>query len=174
MAREEDLTWHLIYSQSGYLEMNQSRLNALANNIERCGISNVAIYRKDAQFAQDLNLKFDKILLDAPCSGNFASDPEWFNKRTIEGIKANVKTQKALLKEALRVLKPGGTVVYSTCSLEPEENEEVIEWAIDNLNIKLAPIDLNIGSDGLTPKTRLCKRIWPDKTQGFFIAKIKV
>jgi 16S rRNA C967 or C1407 C5-methylase (RsmB/RsmF family) len=86
------------------------------------------------------------------------------------------KTQKSLLRAAIQVLKPSGTLVYSTCSLEPEENEEVIEWALDNHPIKLLPIDLKTGDSGIKAKTKLCRRFWPEKTgtQGFFIAKIQL
>jgi NOL1/NOP2/sun family putative RNA methylase len=156
------------------LDSNISRLAALKNNIERCGVKNCLVYHKDSCFVSDINKKFDRILLDAPCSGNFTTDPGWFDKRTIEGIISLTKNQKSLLRAAVSVLKPGGTIVYSTCSLEPEENEEVIEWALSNLPIKLLPISLKIGDSGLTEKTTLCKRFWPEKTgtQGFFIAKL--
>jgi len=140
------------------LDIKDDRLKALKNNIERMGITNSVIYKKDLRDVQDLNLKFDKILLDAPCSGNFMIDKSWFQKRDLEGIKRNAELQKKLLKSALSVLKDNGVLVYSTCSLEPEENEEVINWAKDNINIKVEEQ----------------KRLWPhiDNTQGFFLAKI--
>jgi NOL1/NOP2/sun family putative RNA methylase len=156
------------------LDSNTSRLKPLKNNIERCGVKNCITYQKDAAHADDLDLKFDKVLLDAPCSGNFTTDPAWFDKRNIEDINSLARTQKSLLRAAIQVLKPSGILVYSTCSLEPEEDEEVIEWALDNLPIKLAPTGLKIGDTGITEKTALCTRFWPEKThtQGFFIAKI--
>ncbi|MBW2967470.1 RsmB/NOP family class I SAM-dependent RNA methyltransferase [Candidatus Woesearchaeota archaeon] len=156
------------------LDRNPARLAALKNNLERCGVKDVVVYQKDAVHADDLKMKFDRILLDAPCSGNFTTDPGWFEKRTIEGIRAMAKTQKALLRTAVNLLKPGAILVYSTCSLEPEEDEQVIEWALDNLPLKLQDTGLNIGDSGITGKTGLCRRFWPDKTgtQGFFIAKL--
>lgn len=156
------------------LDSNISRLVALKNNIERCGVKNCLVYHKDSCFVSDIGRKFDRILLDAPCSGNFTTDSNWFDKRNIEGILSLTKVQKTLLKAAVSVLKHDGTLVYSTCSLEPEENEEVLEWVLSNLPIKLLPITLKLGDSGLTEKTRLCKRFWPEKTgtQGFFIAKI--
>ncbi|MFH1668526.1 MAG: RsmB/NOP family class I SAM-dependent RNA methyltransferase [Candidatus Woesearchaeota archaeon] len=156
------------------LDSNMSRISALRNNLERCGVRDCLVYHKDAIHVADLGMEFDKILLDAPCSGNFVTDPGWFDKRSLEGVQSMVKTQKALLKAAVNILKPGGALVYSTCSMEPEEDEEVIEWALENLPVKLIETGLKAGKPGTTPATALCKRFWPDteKTQGFFIAKM--
>lgn len=166
------------------LDSNIHRLESLRSNVERLGIKNVIIYKKDARFADDLNLKFDKILLDAPCSGNFVDDKEWFEDRTIEGIKDGARLQRELLKSAVRVLKKGGVLVYSTCTLEPEENEINIDWLLKKYSdLKLEQAEVSIGDDGLTnvfgeklnPEIKKCKRLWPHKTgtQGFFIAKIR-
>jgi len=157
------------------LDSSSTRLTALKNNIERCGVKNTIIYQKDAAHADDLGTTFDSILLDAPCSGNFATDRSWFDKRSIDGIKQQAKVQRELLRAAANVLKPGGTIVYSTCSLEKEEDEDVIAWALDKLDLKLADTGLKVGESGATPETRLCRRLWPDtdKTQGFFLAKLR-
>ena len=156
------------------LDNHLKRIDALKNNIERLGCKNVIIYRKDAKYANDFNIKFDKVLLDAPCSGNFLIEENWFEKREINGIQKNAIEQKKLISTAIKVLKENGTLIYSTCSLEPEENEEVVEYALNNFNVKLKKIDLDIGDEGITEKTKLCKRFWPNKTQtqGFFIAKL--
>jgi NOL1/NOP2/sun family putative RNA methylase len=158
------------------IDSNALRINALKNNLERCGVKNCVVYQKDAAHVDDLDVKFDKILLDAPCSGNFVADHGWFDKRSLEDIKRMAKGQKALLRAAVNVLKPSGTLVYSTCSLEPEEDEDVVGWALENLPIKLLPTDLDVGDSGITAKTKLCKRLWPEKTstQGFFIAKLQL
>ena len=160
------------------------RLPSLQNNLERCGVTNTVVYKKDARFAQDLGLKFDKILLDAPCSGNFALEPDWFLERKLEDIRVLVKTQRQLLQAALSVLKPSGILVYSTCSLEPEENEMNIDWLLNEYkDVELEKIDINAGDEGLTsvfgkelnPEIRKCRRFWPHKTgtQGFFLAKLR-
>jgi NOL1/NOP2/sun family putative RNA methylase len=156
------------------LESNSSRLPALKNNLERCGVKSCIVCQKDASHSEDLGIVFDKVLLDAPCSGNFVADPGWFEKRSIEGVKIMAKTQRALLRSAVQVAKPVGTIVYSTCSLEPEEDEDVIEWALDNLPVKLVDSGIDVGEPGLTSKTRLCRRLWPENTgtQGFFMAKL--
>lgn len=157
------------------LDVKQKRIISLKNNIERMGCENIIIYNKDASFASDLGMEFDKVLLDAPCSGNFCIEKDWFGKRQISDFNDKATLQKKLLKQAVKVTKKGGIIIYSTCSLEIEENEEVIEWALDNLNVKLENINVPIGEPGLTSSTKKCLRFWPNKTntQGFFIAKLK-
>jgi tRNA (cytosine40_48-C5)-methyltransferase len=166
------------------LDSQGHRLRSLANNLERCGVSNTISYRKDARFAFDLKMQFSKILLDAPCTGNFCIEKGFFDKRTLALIKENARTQKELLKAGLQCLKPEGTLVYSTCSLEPEENEMMINWLIEKYpDIYLEKINFPIGDPGLTkvfgqelnPEVSKTLRLWPHKTrtQGFFIAKIR-
>ena len=168
------------------LDKASSRLMALRNNLERMGVANCIAYKMDSRKAEELGVKFDKILLDAPCSGSFIKDRKWFDKKTVEGFAEMANLQKELVKTAVSLLKKNGTLVYSTCSMEPEENEEVIHWALKTLNIKLEKIKLNCGDDcgdeALTgflgrkynPEVRKCIRIWPHKTgtQPFFMAKI--
>ena len=164
------------------LEKEKHRINALKNNIERMGIKNCIVYNTDAIDAGKLGIEFDKILLDAPCSGSFLTDPKWFDKKSVEGFRERQELQKKLLSAGISVLKKNGTLVYSTCSLEPEENEEVIDWAIANLPIKLEKIELKIGQPALqefenkkfSKDVQKCIRIIPydNNTQPFFIAKI--
>lgn len=150
-------------------ELKRERLLSLVTNLERCGVNNCVAFCGDASRSQKLNIKFDKILLDAPCSGNFVSDRDWFKRRNLDGIKRSAAIQRRLLRIAANVLKPGGTLVYSTCSLDPLENEDNVQWAIDNLPLKLVDTGLNIGD----PALEKCRRFWPHKTktEGFFIAK---
>jgi len=164
------------------LDDSNIRIRALANNLERMGVTNTLVYKKDARYADDLDLKFDRILLDAPCSGNFAIEPEWYEKRgeddLIEGIKENSKVQKQLIRTALKCLKKDGVLVYATCSMEPEENEMVIQWAIDELGAKVEKIDMDypalkrFGDIEFSKEIEGCVRIWPQKISGFFIAKL--
>jgi|FLOH01.1.fsa_nt_gi tRNA (cytosine40_48-C5)-methyltransferase len=163
---------------------NPYRLESLRNNIERLGVMNTIIYKKDARFVSDFGKEFDRVLLDAPCSGNFADEEKWFEIKSVEGFKDRARLQKELLKAAVRVLKKGGILVYSTCTLEPEENELNVNWLLGKYSdLTLETINLSIGDPGLTdvfgeklnPEITKCKRFWPHKTgtQGFFIAKIK-
>ncbi|MBW3019634.1 RsmB/NOP family class I SAM-dependent RNA methyltransferase [Candidatus Woesearchaeota archaeon] len=151
-------------------ELKKERIVSLITNLERCGVKNCVAFASDASGVRKLKLKFDKILLDAPCSGNYVSDPKWFTHRTLDGIKRSAAIQKRLLRIAVEVLKPGGTLVYSTCSLDPLENEDNINWALDNLPVDVEDTGLKIGDDA-----NKCRRFWPHKTntEGFFIAKLR-
>ena len=166
------------------LDVNNMRLLSLRNNLERLGVKNTILYQLDAKFVSNLGIKFDKILLDAPCSGNFAVDPKWLDKRKLEDIKNSAKTQKQLLAAAIDVLKEGGELIYSTCSLEPEEDEMVVDWALNEFpNLKIEKLNIPMGDEGivnpfgiqLNQNVRHSRRFWPNKTgtQGFFIAKFR-
>jgi NOL1/NOP2/sun family putative RNA methylase len=165
------------------LDTSHSRIEALKNNLERCSASNCAVYKKDARFANELRIKFDKILLDAPCSGNYTQEEDWLSKRNVEDFKSNARMQKEMIRAGIKCLKDKGILVYSTCSLEPEENEFVVQWAINNLDVELLDTDekigdkckINILGKELNKDINKCVKIWPYKTgmQGFFIAKMR-
>lgn len=162
------------------LDVNEQRLNALTNQLERCRVKNTIAYKLDARRASKLGIKFDRILLDVPCSGNFAIDEEWFKRRTLKDVERNAKLQREILAEAVKVLKQGGEIVYATCSLEPEENELNIDWAVKHFNLKTVEINCygeeaptEIFGKKLDSSIRNCRRIWPDKTQGFFVCKLQ-
>lgn len=162
------------------LDVEKRRLMALANHLERCRVCNTIVYRKDARKASELGIKFDRILLDVPCSGNFAADKEWFNRRALQDVQKNSELQKAILAEAVNVLRDDGEIVYSTCSLEPEEDELNVDWAIRKLNLCVEDINC-YGEHGLTDifgkrldsSIEKCRRIWPSLTQGFFVCKFR-
>ena len=162
------------------LDVNKQRLGALANHLERCHISNTVVYHMDARQASTLNMKFDRILLDVPCSGNFASDPEWFRRRTLQDVERNAAVQREILAEAVKCMSDNGEIVYSTCSLEPEEDELNMDWALKNLQLRIETVDCH-GTSGLTEvfgrkldaSVSRCRRIWPGDTQGFFACKLK-
>jgi NOL1/NOP2/sun family putative RNA methylase len=162
------------------LDVRRQRLTALSNQLERCHVKNVIAYHLDARKASRLNIKFDRILLDVPCSGNFTTDAKWFRQRTIEDVERNAQLQKEILTEATKVLEDDGEIVYSTCSLEPEENELNIDWAIKNLKLQTEKINCygekastNIFGKQLPSSIENCRRIWPGQTQGFFVSKLK-
>jgi NOL1/NOP2/sun family putative RNA methylase len=162
------------------VDVRRERLYALENNLERTGVENCVVYHADAVGLDYGGIQFDKVLLDAPCSGNYVTDRSWFSKRSIGDVEANAIEQRRLLNAAVELLKLGGTLVYTTCSLEPEENELNIQWLIDNHNLRLETVD-GAGSPALTKvlgknlsrDISKCRRFWPDEagTQGFFLAK---
>jgi NOL1/NOP2/sun family putative RNA methylase len=161
------------------LDMDKRRLSALANHLERCHVSNTVVCKRDARQASGLRLKFDRILLDVPCSGNFSSDRNWFARRTLKDAERNAGIQKEILAEAARCLKDDGEIVYSTCSLEPEEDELNMDWAAKSLKLQIEEVECH-GQEGLTnvfeqeldTSIEHCRRIWPGETQGFFLCKL--
>jgi NOL1/NOP2/sun family putative RNA methylase len=162
------------------LDVRKQRLTALANQLERCRVKNTVVYDLDARRVTQFGRKFDCILLDVPCSGNFAADRAWFRRRTLSDVERNAKVQREILAEATRVLGEGGEIVYSTCSLEPEEDELNVDWAVKSLKLEVEEVDC-YGQDGLTnvfgkhldSSVSRAQRIWPGKTQGFFVCKLK-
>ena len=162
------------------LDVKRQRLAALSNHLERCHVRNTIVYHLDARQVFQLGMKFDRILLDVPCSGNFATDEDWFKRRTLKDVERNAKIQREILTEAAKCLKDDGEIVYSTCSLEPEENEISMDWAIRTLSLQIEKVDCH-GQKGLTEvfgkqldlSLEYCRRIWPAETQGFFVCKLK-
>jgi NOL1/NOP2/sun family putative RNA methylase len=162
------------------LDVKKQRLAALSNHLERCHVSNALVYHFDARQASRLDLKFDRILLDVPCSGNFAADADWFERRTLRDVERNARLQREILIEAVACLSGDGEIVYSTCSLEPEENEVNMDWAIKHLDLQIEEVDC-YGQEGLTEvfgrrldvSVEHCRRIWPFETQGFFVCKLE-
>jgi tRNA (cytosine40_48-C5)-methyltransferase len=162
------------------LDVDKRRLNALSNHLERCHVSNAVVYMLDARQASKLNVTFDRVLVDAPCSGNFAADRDWFKNRTIKDVERNASLQREILSKTVDCLSADGELVYSTCSLEPEENELNIDWAIKNLNLQTEEMccqgdkgSTNIFGTQLDPTIKNCRRLWPGETQGFFVSKLR-
>ncbi len=184
----------MMMENSGLLIANDvkiDRLRALVTNLERQGCTNVITTRMDGvQFCVRLKQKgfsFTKILLDAPCSGQgvIRSDNHvWnmFNENMNKGLSL---MQKKLLASCLSILKPQGVLVYSTCTFSPEENEEVIQFALDKFPVELEEFELPLKTrEGLTswknktfsPELKKCKRIYPqdNDTEGFFVARLRL
>jgi NOL1/NOP2/sun family putative RNA methylase len=163
------------------VDVSRVRLYALENNLERCGVTNCLAYWEDANAMDFKGKQFDRVLLDAPCSGNYVADRSWFNKRTLKDVGLNTERQRELLGTAVKLLKPDGVLVYTTCSLEPEENELNVQWLIENNDLKLERIEgpgspalTQVFSDELNGEIAKCRRFWPDETgtQGFFVARV--
>ncbi len=161
------------------LESQYKRIASLKNNLERLGVRNGIVYNIDARKFEG---RFDKILVDAPCSGNLITDKNWMRKQNVENFEQRSELQKDILENMYNLLNDGGEMVYSTCTLEPEENELVIQWALETFDIKLLKIDtpgdnglVNVFGEELDKDIAKCKRLWPNKTktQGFFIARMK-
>lgn len=159
-------------------EKNKIRAERLKYNLEKQGASRVTVMIKDARRLDDF-FSFDKILLDAPCSGSGTLNLNNDNIEKIftkELINRSVKTQKELIKKAIKVLKLNGELIYSTCSILKEENERIVEEILKMPNVEIIPIDKELFTDiPLLPVNiggSLC--VCPtDLYEGFFIIKLK-
>ena len=111
-------------------EIIPSRAKILSENIERLGITNCIVTNEAPEnLSNKLPSFFDKILVDAPCSGEgmFRKNPDAMNEWSLDNVKMCADRQDYILDEAVKMLKSGGTIVYSTCTFSPEEDEECIE-----------------------------------------------
>jgi len=173
-------------------EVNIGRMRILASNLERCGVANTVLTKKDGRSLcgnlEKRGIFFDKILVDAPCSGEgtIRSSPKTYLMWNFRAVKSLSKLQKQLFKNAFKTLKVGGEILYSTCTHAPEENEEVVDYILNEFQneIEIVPIELPLKTrEGLTKwegkefneKVKLAKRIYPqdNNTEGFFLAKFR-
>jgi len=159
------------------LEKNKIRSERLKYNIEKQGSKKVSVVVNDGRNLDEY-FSFDKILLDAPCSGSGTfniDDNSSVNNFSSELVNRSVKTQRELLKTALTHLKKGGELVYSTCSILKEENEDIINSVLDD-SVEIVQIDAKMFKEiPLLPVTIsgvIC--VCPSYLyEGFFIAKIR-
>lgn len=176
-----------LMENKGYIlanELDSIRCERLRYNIEMQGANIVKVINKRGEkVGEEHKEEFDKVLLDAPCSGEgrfLGNSPKTYRTWSKKTVNELAKLQKKLLKSAYEALKPGGVLVYSTCTLNKKENEEVLEWALENLELKLLDINLDLReklqgfNDGVNKEISKAIRILPSKNmEGFFIAKFK-
>ncbi|MFX1282354.1 MAG: RsmB/NOP family class I SAM-dependent RNA methyltransferase [Promethearchaeota archaeon] len=168
------------------IEKSSKRIPALKANLIRMGVLNTIILNFDSVLFPKLNIQVDHILLDAPCTGTGLklAKTKRLRPRMLNDIFRLAKQQEALIEKAWEQLKPNGTLIYSTCSLEPEEGEVQIDNFLEHHEneVVLLPIPFDIGSPGRntnwkTPlNTQLVKtkRIFPKPGyDGFFTAILK-
>ncbi|XP_042222992.1 probable 28S rRNA (cytosine-C(5))-methyltransferase [Homarus americanus] len=171
-------------------DINRDRVKALVGNFHRMGITNSVIISHDGRvFPKMMPRAFDRVLLDAPCSGTgvISKDERVKTSKDPKDIQRCSHLQKELILAAIDSVHKfdgqNGYIVYSTCSVLVEENEAVIEYALKKRNVKLVPTGLDIGKSGyvnyrenrFNPMMQLCKRIYPHSynMDGFFVAKLK-
>lgn len=159
-------------------ELSSSRLKVLSSNIQRCGVKNVALSHYDANvFGTWLPEMFDAVLLDAPCSGEGAirKDDKAMVNWSVESVEEIATVQKELIESAFKALKPGGTLVYSTCTLNKIENQQVCEHILSLYKdeIEIVPLThlFDTAAQSATPEGFL--HVWPQTydSEGFFVAK---
>lgn len=159
-------------------EKNKIRLDRLKYNLEKQGATSTNVMNIDARKLDDF-FSFDKVLLDAPCSGSGTLNTKDENLEkyfTKELIQRSEKTQSELLQKAINVLKPGNEMVYSTCSILQEENEENIQKYIKKGLVEIVPINLKQYEEipKLPTKIEGTMCICPDELyEGFFVAKLR-
>lgn len=165
------------------LEPEKKRITKLINNLQKQQVKNCKVFQiKGEDFSS--SEKFDLIILDAPCSGNLIGDNNWLKKRNQQGIEQNASLQKKLLKKAYSLLKNDGILVYSTCSMEVEENEMNIDWFVKQFQVKTiqpkfkptfptTPLKEYKGKK-FSPQVSKTMRLMPltSKTQGFYVGII--
>ncbi len=170
-------------------DLKLDRIKILSSNLERCGVSNCIVTKNDAiALCSKLSkspFKFDKILLDAPCSGEgtLRSSPKTFLMWNEKVISKLSRMQKKFIAFALKCLKQNGILVYSTCTHAPEENEEIIDFAIKNFPVRIEEINLPLKCRGgilpwegrsFNPEVSKACRIYPqdNDSEGFFVCKM--
>lgn len=171
-------------------DLKRDRIKSLVANVHRLGLQNTIVCNHDGkEIPKVFGNCFDRALLDAPCSGTgiISHDPAVKMNRRRGDVEKTSKLQKELILAAIDAVnhksKTGGYVVYSTCSVLIEENEAVVDYALNNRHVKVVETGISFGMSGFTnmkakrfhPDVALCKRIYPHihNLDGFFVCKLK-
>ena len=176
-----------IMENEGYIlanEIDKIRCDRLKYNIEKQEAKIVEVSNKDGRvIGEKLKEKFDKVLLDVPCSGEgrfLINKPSTYSSWSEKQVKELANLQKELFLSGYNALKKGGTMVYSTCTLNKLENENIIDWAIKNFNMEILDIDIKLKEiikpsiKGLDKRIEKAIKILPSKTfEGFFVCYLR-
>jgi len=165
-------------------EVDPVRAQRLQYNVRLQGCPNVELRVGRGEIVgQEQPEAFDRVLLDAPCSGEgrfLVNEPATSRGWSARAVSDSVRLQRRLLLSACRSLRPGGVLVYATCTLNLDENERMIQWALQRLPLSVEPLPLSIPgswqgmSRGLDPGLAKAVRLFPDEQrEGFFICRLR-
>lgn len=166
-------------------EISSSRVKILRENLERWGLTNAVVTNADSEtLSRNFNSYFDEILVDAPCSGEgmFRKSDDAIKYWSEDNVLTCQARQKEILIEAVKMLKPGGQLVYSTCTFSPEEDEEIVAWLVKNYNFKIEKSPVSVPAahgnpewgDNI-PEMKYTMRFWPQDGigEGQFVAILR-
>lgn len=166
-------------------EINAGRARVLSSNLERFGVTNAIVTNNDPDtLAQAWPETFDMILVDAPCSGEgmFRKDHDAVQYWTPTYNAECATRQREILAATVKMLAPGGTLVYSTCTFAPEEDEQIIAWLLQQTDLQVVPLDHQgplqpahpEWADG-NPAIAGAGRLWPQshRGEGHFVARLQ-
>lgn len=156
-------------------EVIRARVKILAENMTKWGAPNVVVMNNDPSDFTSLRGFFDMIVVDAPCSGEgmFRKDAESIDEWSVDNVKLCCERQRRIVADIFPCLKEGGLLVYSTCTYNREEDEDNVQWIVDEMGAEVLPLELpddwNISSNGLG------YHFFPHRTkgEGFFLAVLQ-
>jgi NOL1/NOP2/sun family putative RNA methylase len=166
-------------------DISRMRMRALRSNLSRMRVENALVMRMDAAQLPETGLQVDAVLLDAPCTGEglIPVDPTRKQSRQLEDLATLAAVQRKLIVAAAALLPKGGILVYSTCSFAPEENEQIIDYALQKCPLRVTEPGVPVGDPaftapfGQTVDRSLvhARRFYPYKhgTEGFFICRLE-
>jgi NOL1/NOP2/sun family putative RNA methylase len=153
------------------MDKSRNRPKKMEGELERLGVKNVKLIHMDSRKLPELGVEVDKILLDAPCTA-LGIRPKLWESRTPKEIEATARYQRHFINAAIKSLRKGGILVYSTCTLSYEENEANVRYMLGK-GLKLEEQSVFIGSPGIDIDD--VQRFYPNRhlAQGFFIARLR-
>jgi 16S rRNA (cytosine967-C5)-methyltransferase len=160
-------------------DLTDYKVSLIEENIDRCGFTNITAKKADATVLDENAFETaDIVIADLPCSGlgvlKKKSDIKY--RMTKDQIEELVQLQRTILKNAVTYVKSGGTLIYSTCTVAKEENDQQVDWILENLPLQLVSLEGCIDEELLKNTDREgCLQLLPgrEKTDGFFLAKFR-
>ena len=157
-------------------EVDRKRVFILSENIQKWGNGNTVVtHNSAAEFGEKCTHLFDCMLVDAPCSGEgmFRKDEQARNEWSPKAVKQCAERQRSILMDVWDALKPGGILIYSTCTFNEEENEKNVEWMAETLGAEVLPIDYD--PDWGIVEASMGYHFYPHKTkgEGFYVCALR-